>query len=162
MPRKIPQHVIDRLEIHERTPSGRARNYVDPVTGELVTQYERQSARTGLSPAAQAAVRKSGNARAMERAVNRKESPNYLAEKLRQKIAAEGGKPPSRTAILKDKNFWSDVDKLKREEGKKRIQALAQLGVISASYAATIIALYDDGDDVDDGSSDYDDYFDAA
>ena len=157
MPRKIPGYVLDRLEPFERAKSGRIRNYVDPITGELYTQRDRQQGRSGLSIEAQAAVRKSGNARELERALARKESPDYLVRKLQAKLRAEG-KHVTKTEILSDKSFWKETAKLKRENGADRIRALVQLGVMSESYAAAILATYDDdsSDDPPDDGGYYD------
>jgi hypothetical protein len=74
----------DQLVVHERTPSGRARTYLDPHTGQTFTQYAVQKAKAhGLTPAQAAQVRRS-SPRAfavLERAHKRHEHVDQLLER---------------------------------------------------------------------------------
>lgn len=67
-PREIlSRATVARLVPHERTPSGRARTYRDPQTGEVYTQRQRQmSNKAGLTPEQHARIPK--EARSLVRA----------------------------------------------------------------------------------------------
>lgn len=147
MSRRIREHILQRLVPFERTPSGRPRNYVDPITGALYSARQRQQGHSGVSIETQKLIRDSGHAKAFERAVKRGESVSGLLRDM-QRAAKREGRNYSRNEIAKSASFWRDVNALKRGS-VKRVQALVNLGVLSPAEGQAIAEKYEDDATID-------------
>lgn len=152
----IPQKVLDRIIPLEKVRGGsRARNYVDPVTGQVFTQYAIQKAKNfGLTPAQAAAARqtKIGKQTAYDIAKAATQRHEHMPV-LFERAAQMSGK--AKDKLMKDKDFWRNVRNLsKSKRNKSKGRALYYF-----SYSATP-TLYDDGDG--DDFSDIDDEFTAG
>lgn len=148
----IPQKVLNRITPLEKTKSGRAKTYIDPITGEVFTQYAVQRARNfGLTPAQAASAKKikigkrTGFDIARE-ATKRHEHMPVLFDR------ASGMQSKSKSELMKDKKFWQRVRDLSKG---KRKQSKAD-ALFYFSYTATP-TLY--GEDAGDVFSDIDDDF---
>jgi hypothetical protein len=126
--RALPFHDARRLEIVERTPSGRARLYRDTVTGKRLTQYAVQKARNaGLTPKQAATLRKTPTpGRATQNVTERVKSLGKRATTWADRFAQAQG--TNRTVALTDPKFWKAVSNIKGKPGDKRERAWRALG----------------------------------
>lgn len=117
---ELPRADARRLEIVERTPSGRGKVYADRVTGERYTQRDLQKLRNaGFIPEHVAALRKAGLGNQIERTRERAESKgqesDYAARRIRalaESYSTKRGKPI--TAAFGSREFWRAVRQLER------------------------------------------------
>lgn len=151
----IPARVLARIEPLERTPSGRPRTYVDPVSGEVFTQYALQRAKNfGLTPAQAAAAKKIKVGKQTAFDVARKAHKRHEHLPILFERAAQFS-DKSKDALMKDKKFWQRIKQLSNKRStQSHGRALHYFGYIPSP------TLYsDDSGDMDDFESMIDEDF---
>lgn len=138
---RLTKHDAQRLIPNERSAKGSIRNYKDPSTGRIVSDYERRkSLNSGLSPKEKRIIRDERRVTELHKLTHRKknrreyevEHIGYLLDKYQEREYSETKKKRSRSAILRDDRFWSDLRNLRSRgdspKGKKA-KALESFGL---------------------------------